>query len=103
MAKRSSDALEILKRRTGIDPANDPEFRAIAREYRIGQMIHDARTAAGLSQQQLAELVGTTQSVISRLEDADYEGQSLAMLSRIAEALKMDVEVRLVPQHSSPA
>ena len=45
------------------------------------------RKKAGLSQQQLAELVGTTQSVISRLEDSDYDGHSLTMLDRIARAL----------------
>jgi predicted transcriptional regulator len=46
------------------------------------------RTEAGLTQERLAELVGTTQSVISRLEDSDYDGHSLSMLSRIAEALQ---------------
>ncbi len=101
MAKKTSDALEILKRRTGIDPKTDPQFKAIAREYHIGQMIHDARNAAGLTQQQLAEMIGTKQSVISRLEHADYEGQSLAMLERIAEALHLKVELRLTPQRVS--
>lgn len=41
--------------------------------------------------------MGTTQSVISRLEDADYEGHSLAMLQRIAEALHVRLELRFVP------
>jgi ribosome-binding protein aMBF1 (putative translation factor) len=95
-----SDALEILKQRTGIDPKTDPRFKVISREYDIGQMIYDARTAAGFTQQQLAEMVGTRQSVISRLEHADYEGQSLAMLERIAEALHMKVELRLMPQQA---
>ncbi|MCX6971679.1 MAG: helix-turn-helix transcriptional regulator [Verrucomicrobia bacterium] len=34
------------------------------------------RTQAGLSQRALEKMVGTTASVISRLEDADYEGRS---------------------------
>ncbi len=51
----------------------------------------------GLSQKQLAKLVGTTQSVISRLEDADYSGHSLQMLNRIASVLHYKVEVRLIP------
>ena len=38
---------------------------------------------AGLSQKELAALIGTTQSVISRLEDSDYGGRSLTMLERI--------------------
>jgi transcriptional regulator with XRE-family HTH domain len=50
-------------------------------------MIYDARQKAGLTQKQLAELIGTKQQVIARLEDADYEGHSLSMLQRIASGL----------------
>lgn len=60
-------------------------------------MLHEARTRAGLSQAQLARLIGTRQSVIARLEDADYEGHSLSMLLRIAAAVDCRLEVRLVP------
>jgi hypothetical protein len=42
--------------------------------------------------------VGTTQSVISKLEDADYEGHSLSMLKRIGTALHKGLEVRFVPE-----
>ena len=59
-------------------------------------MIHDARTRAGLSQRELAALIGTKQPVIARLEDADYEGHSLTMLQRIAEALDQRLEIRFV-------
>jgi DNA-binding XRE family transcriptional regulator len=55
------------------------------------------RIANGLSQRQLAQLIGTTASVICRLEDANYEGHSLAMLNRIAAALNQRVEIRFVP------
>ena len=51
---------------------------------------------AGLSQRALARLVDTTASVICRLEDADYEGHSLAMLRRIAAALDKRVEIRFI-------
>jgi ribosome-binding protein aMBF1 (putative translation factor) len=60
-------------------------------------LIYDLRTKAGLSQRALAKKVGTTASVICRLEDADYEGHSLAMLRRIAAALGKRVELRFVP------
>jgi hypothetical protein len=46
-------------------------------------------------------MIGTTASVISRLEDADYEGHSLAMLRRIAAALDKRVEIRFVPVRRS--
>ena len=42
--------------------------------------------------------VGTTPSVISHIEDDDYEGHSLSMLRRIAAALNKRVEIRLVPR-----
>jgi transcriptional regulator with XRE-family HTH domain len=63
----------------------------------IARKICELRTSAGLTQTQLAKLIGTTASVICRLEDADYEGHSLAMLRRIGAALNQRVEVRFVP------
>ena len=63
----------------------------------IASKIHELRTEAGLSMRELADMVGTTASVICRLEDADYEGHSLSMLNRIAAALNMRVKVDFVP------
>jgi predicted transcriptional regulator len=54
------------------------------------------RTKAGLSQRELAKKIGTTASVICRLEDSDYDGHSLSLLKRIAEALDKRVEIRFV-------
>jgi predicted transcriptional regulator len=62
---------------------------------RIAQSIYDARKRAGLTQKDLAEMVGTKQPVIARLEDADYHGHSLSMLQRIAEALNLRLNVEL--------
>ena len=67
----------------------------------MARKIRDLRTKAGLTQKRLAKLVGTTHSVISRLEDADYEGHSLAMLNRIATAMDKRVEIRFVPMRGS--
>jgi transcriptional regulator with XRE-family HTH domain len=70
----------------------------------VAQKIYNLRTDAGLSQRQLATLVGTTASVICRLENADYDGHSLAMLRRIAAALDKCVEIRFVnAKRSKPA
>ena len=63
----------------------------------IAQQVYDLRHQAGLTQGQLAKLVGTQASAISRLEDADYGGHSLRMLRLIAAALGQRVEVRFVP------
>lgn len=96
MAK-TADAVEILKRKTGIDPEADTEMLKISEDLRVAQMIYDARADAGLTQKELAKAVGTTQSVISQLESAEYKGHSLTMLERIAKALNKRVEVRFAP------
>jgi len=96
--KKTRDAGAILDRLIGEDRELRRQVEVAKLSLCVAQMIHDARTAAGLTQAQLAELVGTTQSVISRLEDADYEGHSLSMLQRIAEALHRRIEIRFVPE-----
>jgi len=58
--------------------------------------IYNLRREAGLTQRDLAKLVGTSASAIFRLEDADYEGHSMAMLKHIAAALNKRVEIRFV-------
>ncbi|MEW6530888.1 MAG: XRE family transcriptional regulator [Thermodesulfobacteriota bacterium] len=79
---------------------DDPESMALFKEYEvkadIGQQVYDLRNQAGLTQAQLAELVGVAESVIEELEEADYEGDSLAMLVRIGSALNKKIEVRFV-------
>lgn len=63
----------------------------------IARQIYRMREVAGLTQRELAKRIGTTASVICRLEDDDYEGQSLGMLRRIATALGKRVEIRILP------
>jgi len=63
----------------------------------VASQIYKLRSRSGLSQRQLAAKVGTTASVICRLEDADYEGHSLSMLRRVATALDREVKIVFVP------
>ncbi|PTY02005.1 transcriptional regulator [Verrucomicrobia bacterium LW23] len=72
------------------------ELEQMRADDEVARKIYALRTKAGLTQRQLARLVCTTASVICRLEDADYEGHSLAMLNRIAAALNHRVEIRFV-------
>jgi ribosome-binding protein aMBF1 (putative translation factor) len=96
--RTTSDAVEILHRRyvTG-RPSQEAALEEARLNAAIAQEIYHLRTKAGLTQKQLAELVGTTHSVISRLEDADYSGHSLKMLQRISAALHYRLQVRFVP------
>nr|MBI3614252.1 helix-turn-helix transcriptional regulator [Nitrospirota bacterium] len=94
----TTDAVAILHRRYY---EGRPERLVALEEARandnVARKITALRLRAGLTQRQLAKLVGTTASAICRLENADYEGHSLAMLQRIAEALDQRVEIRFVP------
>ena len=79
---------------------NRKRIRRIKREIEkaeVAAKIYEMRTQAGLSQIELAQRVKTSQSVISRLEDADYRGHSLRMLERVAEALDCRVQIWFVP------
>src|ERR1051326_2787537 len=95
--KRTSDAVEILHRRYYEGkPKRIAELEQQRADDEIARQIYALREKAGLTQKRLADLVGTTPSVISRLEDSDYEGHSLTMLKRIAAALNKKVEIRFV-------
>lgn len=96
--KNTSAALRYTHRRFF---AGQPERLVELEEARasaeVARKVYELRTKAKLTQKELASRVGTTPSVISRLEDDDYSGHSLAMLRRIAAALHTRVEIRFVP------
>lgn len=95
---RHSGALRFLHDRYFSDkPARLVSLESERLNARIARQIYDLRTAASLTQRQLASLVGTTASVICQLEDSDYSGHSLSMLQRIATALSSRIEFRFVP------
>ncbi len=95
---RTKDALQIIDQMVG----DDAELRQMIAEESlnaaVAQMIYEARISAGLTQKELADRVGTKQPVIVRLEDANYEGHSLSMLNRIAEALNQHLRVAMTPR-----
>ena len=93
---KTRDALRILEGVTGEDPSVRQGVANARANLEVAQMIYDARTKAGLTQRGLAEMIGSKQSVIARLEDADYDGHSLSMLQRIGEALGQRLEMRFV-------
>lgn len=98
MPKKTTDALKILANVAGKEPEMQRMFEEEVANREVAQKIFQLRDKAKISQAELARRVGTTQSVISRLEDADYDGHSLAMLNRIAAALHRRVEIRFVPR-----
>ena len=101
--RTTSDALEIIDKTVVGD---NPELRQLVEEATLNALvagaIYDARQAAGLTQKGLARLIGTKQPVISQLENADYQGHSLSMLKRIADALDQRLEIRFVAKDAEP-
>jgi len=78
----------------------DPEFKAHYQEERqalkLAMKIAKLREKKGLSQQQLAKLMGTSQQAVSRIESGEYEGFTLKTLEKIAEATGTKVKIEFV-------
>lgn len=98
--KRSptTDAVEIIHRRYY---EGRPDRLASLEEERanahIARRIYDLREKAGLTQPELARLIGASTQVVRQLEDSDYDGNYLTLLRRIAAALQRRVKIRMVP------
>ena len=78
----------------------DPEFKKHYQEERqalkLAMKIAELRDQKGLSQKELAKLMGTSQQAISRIESGAYEGFTLKTLEKIAEATGMRVKIEFV-------
>jgi transcriptional regulator with XRE-family HTH domain len=66
-------------------------------EYALTREMLSAGARFGLTQEAVAELMGTTKSAISRLEAADKHAPSLTTLKKYAQAVGCRLEIKLVP------
>ncbi|MGK2912418.1 MAG: helix-turn-helix domain-containing protein [Sphingobium sp.] len=74
-------------------------YEALELEYELANQMLKARSRAGLTQDAVAERMGTTKSAISRLESAGKKNApSIATLQRYARAVGCDLQVKLIPQ-----
>jgi len=96
MRTTGTDALEVLDRHVPmtLEMVRLLEIERVNTD--VGQKIFDLRKKAGLTQKQLADKIGTSQSVISELEDANYEGNSLEMLTGVFLALGHRMNITIV-------
>jgi ribosome-binding protein aMBF1 (putative translation factor) len=99
----SAAVQELYGELIGDDAAAQEEFEEGLVNIEAAQLIYDMRTKAGLSQRGLAMKIGTSASAINRLESADYDGHTIAMVRRIATALNRRLELRAVPIKTPPA
>jgi DNA-binding XRE family transcriptional regulator len=89
--------VEKASKRKGFIEAYD----GLALEYQLANQMLKARSRAGLTQDAVAERMGTTKSAVSRLESAAKHAPSIATLKRYASAVGCDLQVRLVPQKAA--
>lgn len=74
----------------------DATYAATKLALEVGEQVHNAREAAGLTQRELASRMGTSQAAIARLE-AGGVGATLTTLQKVATALNLEVAVLLRP------
>jgi DNA-binding XRE family transcriptional regulator len=86
--------LERARARKGFSDAYD----GLELEYQVADQLLKARARAGLTQDAVAEIMGTTKSAISRLEGAGKHAPSLNTLKRYAHAVGCKLQVKLVPE-----
>ncbi len=87
--------IEKAKQRQGFKKAYDE----LEDEYALVREMLAARARVGLSQEAVAELMGTTKSAISRLEAAGKHAPSVTTLKKYAQAVGCHLEIKFVPEH----
>lgn len=97
MNKVKDDLDKVVAKIIKKNPYFQEELDKADQAWNIALQISNLRQTAGLTQSQLATLVGTKQSNIARIEDADYTGYTLKTLEKITKALKAKLEIRIIP------
>jgi ribosome-binding protein aMBF1 (putative translation factor) len=85
---------EYVKKRGRKSATYRKAFARSLQQIDLALLVREMREDAELTQTELAKKVGTTQSVIARLEDAEYGGHSLTMLERIAAVCGVGLKLR---------
>lgn len=98
MKRKKDDLDRLTERLIKEDPSFTEKLEKADRAWDIAFQIYDLRKKAGLTQTQLAKLVGTRQSNIARIESADYTGYTFKSLEKVTKALKARLEVRIVSE-----
>jgi len=98
--KKTTDALKIINNLIGKDSQMQQMITESYLNAQVGQLIYDARERAGLTQKQLAETIDVDESTIDDLEEADYEGNVLIMLQKIAVVLRQRIKIELIADYS---
>lgn len=98
MKRKKDDLDRLVEKALKIDPSLREEFERADQAWDIAFQLHDLREKMGLTQTELAKLVGTKQSNIARIESADYTGYTLKTLEKVTRALKARLEIKIIFQ-----
>lgn len=89
---------EQMKKKMLSDPTVRHEYDSIAEEFRLAEKLVKARLRAGLSQEDVAERMGTKAPAISRIESSSTKhSPSVRTLQKYAEAVGCELEIKLKP------
>lgn len=99
---RTKDFAQIIRAKLAANPDLAEAVENESFISNVAMQVYEARSEAGLTQKQLADRLGTHQSVISRIEDADYDGHTLATLKRLAQALGKKLRVEFYASTPCP-
>ena len=101
MKRKKDDLDRLTEKLLKQDPTLKEEFERADQAWDIAFQIINLREKMGLTQKELADITGTKQSNIARLESADYTSYTLKTLEKITKALRAKLEIKIVPQVNS--
>lgn len=78
-------------------------FEAANHAWDIALQLSALRQARGLTQKQVAEMLGTKQQAVARLEDPAYTGHSLSMVRKYVEVLGASLDITIIPAEATDA
>lgn len=99
--RKKDDLDRLTEKLIKEDPSFVEKLEKADRAWDIAFQIYDLRKQSGLTQSQLAKLVGTKQSNIARIESADYTGYTFKTLEKVAKALQAKLQITIVPETKS--
>ncbi len=103
MPKQKRPPLSELKNKLLKDKKNKMLYESLEAEFRLLEQMIEARNEAGLTQEEVADRMGTKKSNVSRLENSLLQDPSptLATLKKYAAAVNCHIEINLVSNRGS--
>ena len=99
---RVKDAVELIEKWYGQTPGWNEMVAEEQLKMDVGQVVCDLRTSLGMTQSEFADLVKVKQPIISEIENANYNGNTIEIFKRVCLALHMRIRVTCERPSTSP-